>query len=32
VIAPKAKTIKCSKAGVTREFKGTTCPPGYTKQ
>jgi hypothetical protein len=32
VVTPKAKKIKCSKAGVTREFKGTTCPPGYTKQ
>jgi hypothetical protein len=32
VIAPTAKSIKCSKAGVTREFKGTTCPPGYTKK
>jgi hypothetical protein len=32
VIAPTAKSIKCSKAGVTRTFKGTTCPPGYTKK
>jgi hypothetical protein len=32
VIAPKAKSIKCSKAGVTRVFTATTCPPGYIKQ
>ena len=32
VTAPKPKTISCSKAGVTRIFTGTTCPPGYTKQ
>lgn len=32
VTVPKPKMITCSKAGVTREFKGTTCPPGYTKK
>ena len=32
VIAPKPTTIQCAKAGVTRTFTGTTCPPGYTKR
>ena len=32
IIVPKAKKIKCSKAGVTREFEANTCPPGYTKK
>jgi hypothetical protein len=32
VTPTRATTIKCSKAGVTRVFTATSCPPGYTKQ
>jgi hypothetical protein len=32
VVAPKATTVKCVKAGVTRVFTSTICPPGYKKQ
>lgn len=32
VVAPKATTVKCVKAGVTRVFTSTSCPPGYKKQ
>lgn len=31
VTVPKPKTVRCAKAGVTRRFTGTSCPPGYTK-
>jgi len=31
-IPPKALTVKCSKAGLTRVFKAATCPPGYKKK
>ena len=32
VVPPKATTVKCVKAGVTRVFTSTICPPGYKKQ
>ena len=32
VVPPKATTVKCVKAGVTRVFTSTSCPPGYKKQ
>lgn len=31
-IPPKELTVKCSKAGLTRVFKATSCPPGYKRQ
>jgi hypothetical protein len=31
VITPDVPSIRCTKAGVTRVFTATSCPPGYTK-
>lgn len=31
-VPPKEMTVKCSKAGQTRVFKASSCPPGYKRQ